>query len=51
MKIYVFVDQRHPELDLILATSLDPDLVLEKVEVDVEDGESVIQAVKDKLGL
>jgi hypothetical protein len=51
MKVYAFVDKRYPNLNLVVVTSDDPDLQLERVEVDVAEGESVIQAVKDKLGL
>lgn len=51
MIVYVFVDTRHPTTNLILASTYDADMELEKVEVDVEDGESVIQKVKEKLGL
>jgi len=46
MKLYVFVDKRYPEINLVVATSPDIDLELEKIEVDVEDGQDVIAAVK-----
>lgn len=49
MKIYAFIDARHPELNLVLLSTEDPDLTLERIEVDVEDGESVVDAVKQKL--
>jgi hypothetical protein len=51
MKLYAFVDARHPDLNLVVITTTDAGLELEKVEVEVEDGENVVQAVKDKLGL
>lgn len=46
MKYYVFVDSRLPELDLIVVATTDPDLVLQRVEVDVEENGSITDAVK-----
>lgn len=51
MKVYAFVDARHPEKDLVIISTYDPELSLEKVEVDVEEDEDVIAAVKSKLNL
>lgn len=51
MKLYAFVDKRHPELNLVIMTTIDPNLELEKIEVEVEDGEDVVKAVKEALGL
>lgn len=47
--VYAWVNTKHPEDDLVYATSLDSTLELEKIEVQVEEGQSVIQAVKNKL--
>jgi hypothetical protein len=51
MKVYAFVDKRYPNLDLVIVTTEDPELLLERVEVDVQEDEDVIAAVKEKLGL
>lgn len=51
MKIYAFVDARYPELNLVIVTTKDPELELQKVEVDVQEDEDIIAAVKAKLGL
>ena len=50
-KIYAFVDTRYPELNLIVVTTNDPNLQLERVEVDVQEDEDIIAAVKEKLNL
>ncbi len=49
MIVYAWVNTKHPEDDLVYATSLDSTLELEKIEVQVEEGQSVIQAVKNKI--
>lgn len=49
--IYVFVDSRHPNQNLILVSTYDKDLQLERIEVQVEEGQSVVDAVKNKLGI
>lgn len=51
MTKYVFVDTRYPTLNLVRVVSDDPDLELEKVEIEVEDGDDIVAAVKAKLGL
>ena len=52
MKLYAFVDARHPNLNLVIVTTEDPNLLLERVELDVEDENSdVIAAVKAKLDI
>lgn len=51
MKVYAFVDTRYPNLNLVVVSTEDPNLQLERVEVDIQENESVIDAVKTKLGL
>ncbi len=47
--VYTWVNTKHPEDDLVYATSFDSTLELEKIEVQVEEGQSVIEAVKNKI--
>lgn len=47
--IYVWVNSKHEDLDLIYASSVDNTLELEKLEVQIENGESVFEATKRKL--
>ena len=51
MKIYVWIDKTKPDKNLVIATSPNSDLVLEKIEVEVLDGEDVVSATKRTINI
>lgn len=50
MTYYVWVDKNHPEINLVYAINRE-NIDLEKVVVEVGEGEDIVQAVKVVLGM
>lgn len=50
MKYYVWVDKLHPQTNLVYSMTTE-NIELERVEVEVEEGEDIVQAVKNILGI
>lgn len=51
MKYIIYVDKTHRLDWLIRAISSDPDFELEKIEIEVEKNEYIMEAVKEKLNI
>lgn len=51
MKIAVFYDKSKPNIDLVYATTIKTDVVLEKIIIDVEPSDNIIKDVYAKLGV
>ena len=47
--VYVFVDSRHPNQNLIVVSTYDHNLILERIELQVEEGKSIVEAIKKKI--
>lgn len=51
MKIAVWYDKKKPEKNLIWASTHMVDIELEKLVLDVEENENLIEKVKEALGI
>jgi hypothetical protein len=51
MKIAVFYDKSKPQIDLVYATTIKTDVVLEKIILDVEPSDNIIKDVYAILGV
>lgn len=49
MELAIWVDTRHPQRDLIFATSKDTLVELEKIVLEVDESKSIIEQVKSHL--
>ena len=51
MKIAIWYDKNKPAIDLVYATTHKTDVELEKVVLDIYEGEDIIKAVHQHLGI
>ena len=51
MKVAIWYDKKKPKIDLVYATTHKTDVELEKIVLDVYEGESVVKAVHEHLGI
>ena len=51
MKIAIWYDKNKPQIDLVYATTHKTDIELEKLVLDIEEGENLVKKVHDHLGI